>query len=157
MANSIDADGMRQGYELTLTRWIAEAVRIPVIASGGGGAPEHLYQVLSEGRADAALVASMLHYGTCTGTGNQGTPGQTWREGEANMELKYDHQGLIPAIVQDAGTGQVLMLAYMNAEALAKTLESGETWFWSRSRQTLWHKGATSGNVQPVDRDTLRL
>jgi phosphoribosyl-ATP pyrophosphohydrolase/phosphoribosyl-AMP cyclohydrolase len=66
------------------------------------------------------------------------------------MELKYDDQGLIPTIVQDAGTGQVLMLAYMNAEALAKTLESGETWFWSRSRQTLWHKGATSGNVQPV-------
>jgi phosphoribosyl-ATP pyrophosphohydrolase/phosphoribosyl-AMP cyclohydrolase len=67
------------------------------------------------------------------------------------MELKYDDQGLIPAIVQDADTGQVLMLAYMNAEALAKTLESGETWFWSRSRQTLWHKGATSGNVQPVE------
>ena len=67
------------------------------------------------------------------------------------MELKYDDQGLIPAIVQDASTGQVLMLAYMNAEALAKTLETGETWFWSRSRQTLWHKGATSGNVQPVE------
>jgi phosphoribosyl-ATP pyrophosphohydrolase/phosphoribosyl-AMP cyclohydrolase len=67
------------------------------------------------------------------------------------MELKYDDQGLIPAIVQDAGSGQVLMLAYMNAESLAKTLESGETWFWSRERQTLWHKGATSGNVQPVE------
>ena len=67
------------------------------------------------------------------------------------MELNYDDQGLIPAIVQDAGTGQVLMLAYMNAESLAKTLESGETWFWSRGRQTLWHKGATSGNVQPVE------
>ena len=67
------------------------------------------------------------------------------------MELKYDDQGLIPAIVQDAGTGQVLMLAYMNAEALAKTRKTGETWFWSRSRQTLWHKGATSGNVQPVE------
>jgi cyclase len=66
VANSIDADGMRQGYELKLTRQIAEAVRIPVIASGGGGTPEHLYQVLSEGHADAALVASMLHYGTCT-------------------------------------------------------------------------------------------
>jgi phosphoribosyl-ATP pyrophosphohydrolase/phosphoribosyl-AMP cyclohydrolase len=67
------------------------------------------------------------------------------------MELKFDDQGLIPAIVQDAGTGQVLMLAYMNAEALAKTLETGETWFWSRSRQMLWHKGATSGNLQPVE------
>ena len=67
------------------------------------------------------------------------------------MELKYDDRGLIPAIVQDAGTGQVLMLAYMNAEALAKTQETGETWFWSRERQTLWHKGATSGNVQSVE------
>ena len=66
VANSIDADGMRQGYELTLTRLISEVVRIPVIASGGGGEPEHLYQVLTEGRADAALVASMLHYGTYT-------------------------------------------------------------------------------------------
>jgi len=67
------------------------------------------------------------------------------------MELSYDDQGLIPAIMQDAGTGQVLMLAYMNAESLAKTLESGETWFWSRERQVLWHKGATSGNVQSVE------
>jgi cyclase len=66
VVNSIDADGMRQGYELTLTRLISEAVRIPVIASGGGGEPAHLYQVLTEGRADAALVASMLHYGTYT-------------------------------------------------------------------------------------------
>jgi len=67
------------------------------------------------------------------------------------MELKYDDQGLIPAIVQDADSGQVLMLAYMNAEALSKTLETGQTWFWSRSRQTLWNKGATSGNVQSVE------
>ena len=66
------------------------------------------------------------------------------------MKLNYNDQGLIPAIVQDAATGQVLMLAYMNAESLEKTLESSETWFWSRSRQTLWHKGATSGNVQLV-------
>ncbi len=66
------------------------------------------------------------------------------------MELKYREQGLIPAIVQDADSGQVLMLAYMNAEALAKTQETGETWFWSRSREMLWHKGATSGNIQTV-------
>ncbi len=66
VVNSIDADGTRQGYELRLTRLIAEAVGIPVIASGGGGRPEHLYDVLTEGRADAALVASMLHYGEYT-------------------------------------------------------------------------------------------
>jgi cyclase len=62
--NSIDADGTKDGYELKLTRMIADAVGIPVIASGGAGKPEHLYDVLSEGHADAALVASIVHYGT---------------------------------------------------------------------------------------------
>jgi len=77
-------------------------------------------------------------------------------------DLKWDERGLIPAVVQDAETGQVLMLAYMNAESLRLTLETGETWFWSRSRGELWHKGATSGNTQHVveirydcDGDTL--
>ena len=63
-------------------------------------------------------------------------------------ELVFDENGLIPAIVQDAHTGEVLMLAYMNREALRLTVETGETWFWSRSRRQLWHKGATSGNIQ---------
>ena len=63
VVNSIDADGTKTGYELTLTSMIAEAVRIPVIASGGGGTPEHLYDVLTKGKADAALIASILHYG----------------------------------------------------------------------------------------------
>jgi len=63
VVNSIDADGTREGYELRLTRMIADAVSIPVIASGGAGKPEHLLDALTEGRADAALVASMVHYG----------------------------------------------------------------------------------------------
>jgi len=66
VVNSINADGTKGGYELHLTRMIADAVRIPVIASGGGGRPEHLYDVLTEGHADAALIASMLHYGEYT-------------------------------------------------------------------------------------------
>jgi len=66
VVNSIDADGTREGYDITLTRMIAEAVSIPVIASGGAGKPEHLYEVLTEGKADAALVASMVHYGDYT-------------------------------------------------------------------------------------------
>ncbi len=73
-------------------------------------------------------------------------------------------QGLIPAITQDADSGEVLMLAYMNEEAWEKTLETGEAHYWSRSRQTLWHKGETSGNVQLIrsiridcDDDTLVL
>lgn len=65
-------------------------------------------------------------------------------------QVKFDPNGLIPAIIQDAATKEVLTLAYMNAESLAKTLETGETWFWSRSRQELWHKGGTSGHTQKV-------
>ncbi|WP_052487822.1 bifunctional phosphoribosyl-AMP cyclohydrolase/phosphoribosyl-ATP diphosphatase HisIE [Gordoniibacillus kamchatkensis] len=77
-------------------------------------------------------------------------------------EIKYDAHGLVPAIVQDVASKEVLMLAYMNAESLERTVKTGETWFWSRSRQELWHKGATSGHTQAVvslkydcDADTL--
>ena len=79
-----------------------------------------------------------------------------------NNEIKFDSNGLIPAIVQDSKTKDVLMMAWMNAESLRLTIEKGETVFWSRSRQEIWHKGATSGNVQKVvevrvdcDADTL--
>ena len=64
--------------------------------------------------------------------------------------LKFDGNGLIPAVVQQEGTGEVLMVAYMNAESLQRTLDTGTTWFWSRSRGELWNKGATSGNTQAV-------
>lgn len=77
-------------------------------------------------------------------------------------DLKYNKDGLIPCIVQDANTLEVLMMAWMNAESIQLTLECGETVFWSRSRQEIWHKGATSGNTQKVvelrydcDADTL--
>ncbi len=79
-------------------------------------------------------------------------------------EIKFDNNGLIPAIMQDAQTQQVLMMAYMNADSLKLTLEKNETVFWSRSRNELWHKGATSGNIQKVieikvdcDADTLLI
>jgi phosphoribosyl-ATP pyrophosphohydrolase/phosphoribosyl-AMP cyclohydrolase len=77
-------------------------------------------------------------------------------------EVRFDERGLVPAVVQAAATGEVLMLAYMSRESLVKTIDTGETWFWSRSRGELWHKGATSGNRQRVvemavdcDGDTL--
>ncbi len=77
-------------------------------------------------------------------------------------QLRYDDRGLIPAIVQDYLDSTVLMLAWMNVESVQKTLDTGETWFWSRSRAQLWHKGATSGHIQKVksfrydcDRDAL--
>ena len=69
-----------------------------------------------------------------------------------DLEPTFDDNGLIPCVVQDARTGEVLTLAYMNEEALARTRETGETHFWGRSRQELWHKGETSGNVQKVRR-----
>ncbi|MBI5026833.1 MAG: phosphoribosyl-AMP cyclohydrolase [Nitrospirae bacterium] len=79
-------------------------------------------------------------------------------------ELKYDEKGLIPAIIQDAENNEVLMMAYMDETALKKTIETGKTHFWSRSRQKYWMKGETSGNVQLVkeisydcDEDTLLI
>ena len=65
-------------------------------------------------------------------------------------DLKFDDKGLIPAVVQQYDTHEVLMVAYMNAESVAKTLETGKTWFWSRSRQKYWMKGESSGHVQDV-------
>jgi phosphoribosyl-AMP cyclohydrolase len=82
----------------------------------------------------------------------------------AIQSLKFDSNGLIPAIVQDADTNRVLMMAYLNLESLQLTLAKRETYFWSRSRKELWHKGATSGNIQKVvdvrvdcDADTLLI
>ncbi len=64
--------------------------------------------------------------------------------------MKFDEKGLIVAIIQDAETGEVLMVGYMNEESLRRTLDSGQVWFYSRSRKELWHKGATSGNYLNV-------
>lgn len=79
-------------------------------------------------------------------------------------ELKYDTHGLIPAIIQDADNNEVLMMAYMNSDSLQKTIETGHTHFWSRSRQQYWMKGESSGHVQEIrqilidcDRDTILI
>ena len=81
---------------------------------------------------------------------------------QVQEKITFDGEGLVPAIVQDAASKEVLMMAYMNKESLKRSIETGETWFWSRSRQELWHKGATSGNTQKIvsanydcDGDTL--
>ena len=85
-------------------------------------------------------------------------------QSELFSALKFDATGLVPTIVQDANTKQVLMMAWMSAESLRRTIEIGQTVFWSRSRQHLWHKGDTSGNTQTVidiridcDGDTLLI
>lgn len=81
---------------------------------------------------------------------------------ENNLDKYFVKSDLIPAVIQEESTGEVLMVAWMNKESMAKTLETGYTWFWSRSRQELWNKGATSGHLQKVveiysdcDDDTL--
>lgn len=81
---------------------------------------------------------------------------------DVTTDLRFDDRGLIPAVIQDAATGEVLMAAWMNREAVRRTLTSGRTWFWSRSRERLWRKGDTSGHIQRVrevlvdcDADTL--
>lgn len=81
-----------------------------------------------------------------------------------DIEKYFKKADLIPAIIQEESTGEVLMLAYMNRESMQKTLETGYTWFWSRSRQALWNKGATSGHLQKIvsihgdcDDDTLLI
>jgi len=80
------------------------------------------------------------------------------------IQVQFDQRGLVPAVVQDANTGEVLMVAWMNEEALERTCETGQAHFWSRSRQELWHKGATSGNFMNIreiwvdcDADTVLL
>jgi phosphoribosyl-AMP cyclohydrolase len=92
------------------------------------------------------------------GGSSAGNPGDSHEGGPADNpagkslppELVFNHAGLIPAIVQQFDSAEVLMLAWMNAESLEKTIADKQTWFWSRSRQELWHKGATSGNTQQV-------
>ena len=69
-----------------------------------------------------------------------------------DAHIKFDDQGLIPCVVQQTGSSEILMVAWMNKESLRLTIETKTTWFWSRSRQELWNKGATSGNIQHVQR-----
>lgn len=93
--------------------------------------------------------------GAGAGDGTDAKPAaedRLYGRGELAEAIRWNEAGLVPAVVQDAATREVLMLAWMNREALTKTLETGETWFWSRSRGKLWHKGETSGNVQKVRR-----
>lgn len=171
LLTSVDADGVKDGYDIALTRSIADAVSIPVTASGGVGSLDHFLSGITEGHASAVLAASVFHTGTYTVeqvksylvAHNVKVMKNESFEFDVDS-LKFNSDGLIPAIVQDCDTKEVLMMAWMNGESLSKTLESGQTWFWSRSRGKLWHKGETSGNVQSVrnvkadcDMDTLLI
>ena len=157
LLTSMDRDGSREGFDCALTRAVARAVDIPVIASGGVGKLEHFAQGILEGEADAVLAASVFHFGELSvrQVKEHMRAQRHSRQAVGGLvvdlsKLAYNDQGLIPCIVQDADTLEVLMMAWMSERSLALTLERGETVFWSRSRQELWHKGATSGNVQKI-------
>lgn len=159
--NSIDTDGVREGYDLAMLESLTEDVNCNVVASGGAGKKEDFLAVLRRNKkVTGALAASIFHYNLVSIKEIKEAM-QTMTDIE---NLKYDERGLIPAIVVDAETKDVLMLAYMNKESLALSLEKGLTHFYSRSRQTLWLKGETSGNYQHIvkiaadcDRDTLLI
>jgi phosphoribosyl-AMP cyclohydrolase len=143
LLTSIDADGTRSGYDLELTGASPTRSTVPVIASGGAGEATHLAEAFEAG-AEAALVASIVHERP-----ERLPRAEAGAEG-GGMAIRDDRAELTPAIVQDADDGRVLMLAWMDEEALRRTRESGEAWFWSRSRRELWHKGETSGATLAV-------
>ncbi len=158
LLTSMDADGTLAGYDLPLTRAIADAVNVPVIASGGAGTALHFAEVLTDGHADAALAASLFHDGKLKIADlkrelqSRGVPVRfeslklkEWQMQKLLSELKYDADGLIPAIVQDADTNEVLMMAYINKESLQLTME--------RARHISGHAAGASCGIRETRRE----
>ncbi len=148
-------DGARTGYDLEATRIAAQASSLPVIASGGAGELTHFADAVTKAGAKGVLAAGVFHSGALTISQvkdyleAQGIP--VLHKDEIDLDaIKFDEKGLVPAIAQDAQTGTVLMLAYMNRESLTLTLRTKLATYFSRSRQELWVKGATSGHYQHV-------
>jgi len=157
LLTSMDGDGTGNGYDLAMTTAVVRAVSIPVIASGGCGSVADIVEVFEETNCSAALAASIFHYGKATVASVRAAISPEHIEGIVI-------NGLMPAIVQDYYTGRVLMHAHVNQESYRQMIQMGEACFWSRSRQEIWHKGATSGNVQKIksmsldcDKDTLLI
>ena len=167
VVNSIDEDGMKNGYDLELLSRITSVVNIPVIASGGAGKKEHFLDALQKTGVDGVLAASVFHFGEIKvpelkqylkengaeirmpEAAPQKLESITTEDSDIIM-ISFDKDGLVPCICQDAKTGEVLMLAYMNEQSLRLTLEKKRAVYYSRSRGELWEKGATSGNTQKV-------
>ncbi len=166
----IAKDGTMAGPNLVMLDKINRAVSCSIIASGGVSNLKDIVDLNNLGLygaiAGKAIYTKALDLRAAV-TACQHLSGNTLKvreEIEDHLERYFMKSDLIPAIVQEASTGEVLMLAYMNRESMVKTLETGYTWFYSRSRQTLWNKGATSGHVQKVlniiadcDDDTLLI
>ncbi len=163
LLSSVDADGTRAGFDIEMLRAVRAATGVPLVASGGAGKPEHFPPAVLEGGADAVLAAGIFHDRVFTigevkramadsgiavriaASRSPRTPRGIEPEG-----VVFDARGLVPVVVRDAKTGEVLTLAWANAEALSKTSETGFSHFFSRSRNALWKKGETSGHVQRV-------
>lgn len=167
VVNSIDEDGMKNGYDIELLSRITAAVNIPVIASGGAGKKEHFLDALQKTGVDGVLAASVFHFGEIkvpelkqylkeNGAEirmPEAAPQKKESPSAENADISmisFGKDGLVPCICQDAKTGAVLMLAYMNEQSLRLTLEKKRAVYYSRSRSELWEKGATSGNTQKV-------
>ncbi|EDS76565.1 imidazole glycerol phosphate synthase subunit HisF [Clostridium botulinum C str. Eklund] len=163
LLTSKDADGTKDGYDVELTDGVCKVVDIPVIASGGCGKLQDFGDIFERTTVSGALAASMFHFGEVTI--NEVKDYVNLRRKELIDKIDFKKcNGLVPTIIQDFKNGEVLMLGYMNEEAFARTIESGTTWFWSRSRNELWNKGETSGNTQYVksisidcDNDTILI
>ena len=138
LVNSIDADGTRQGFDLELVAAMRAISSVPVIASGGAGGI----------RVPLRRTDGRRREGRAARGGGRGA--MSTDVGTLLQRVRFTAEGLLPAIVQEESTRDVLMLGYMDAEALRRTLTEGRVTFWSRSRQEYWRKGDTSGNVQHV-------
>ena len=144
LLTSIDADGTREGYDLELTRAVADAVSVPVIASGGAGTARHVAEALEV--AQAALLASILHENPARLASLRA---ELSGAGGASPRCRLRATSRRRSS-RTRASGRVLMLAWMDEEARRLTVETGEAHFFSRSRQRLWRKGETSGNTLAV-------
>ena len=165
----ISTDGTLAGPNLEQLDSINRAVSCSIIASGGVSSQKDLDDLYSLGVYGAitgkAVYSGKIDLEAAILSAQRINPAKlAGRELEDELERYFAKSELLPAIIQEESTGEVLMLAYMNRESMAKTLQSGYTWFWSRSRRELWNKGATSGHLQKVvsidadcDDDTLLI
>lgn len=157
LLTSMDRDGTGSGYDNKITSLISRAVSIPVIASGGAGKPEDFYDAFVCGEADAVLAAGLFHFGKIAildlkdylAEKNIPVRRET-RSGILWSQLKKDDNGLVLAIVTDEKDGRVLMAAWQDEEAFSRTQDTKIMHYHSRSRNTLWKKGETSGHYQQV-------
>lgn len=168
IVTDISRDGTMNGPNLVMLDKINRTVGCSIIASGGVSSIKDIVDLSTLGLygaiAGKSIYTHALDLRTAVSACQRlsGTMMKTAAEMEDHLERYFVKSELIPAVVQEASTGEVLMLAYMSRESMMKTIETGYTWFFSRSRQMLWNKGATSGHLQKVvgisadcDDDTL--